>query len=81
MTENKNAMENEALEALEPVIEHRRNAGRKGGSVRSARKLRAVRENGRKGGRPRSDNPTPAALAKRRSRARQAAKRQVLDNK
>jgi hypothetical protein len=42
--------------ALEAIVTRRASAvmGRKGGSVRSERKTAAVRENGKKGGRPRS---------------------------
>lgn len=36
--------------------------GRKGGQVRSEAKTRAVRENGKLGGRPRKVQPEPAAV-------------------
>jgi hypothetical protein len=34
--------------------------GKKGGSVKSERKAAAVRENGKKGGRPRKTKPNPS---------------------
>lgn len=44
--------------------------GKKGGKSTTKQKAAAARENGQLGGRPKADKPTPAALAKRKSRAR-----------
>ncbi|HLX60304.1 MAG TPA: hypothetical protein VKX17_03380 [Planctomycetota bacterium] len=45
-----------------------------GGRSRSRAKLRAAKENAKLGGRPQSENPSPATLRKREQRKRDRAK-------
>jgi len=55
-------IEKSAIQAekdLEKITRAASAMGKKGGSVRSPQKTAAVRENGRKGGRPRKKVPTP----------------------
>lgn len=60
------------------ILDDRRAAALRAAATTSPKKAEAARNNGRKGGRPRLVDPTPAAMAKRRSRARHATGGGVL---